>query len=160
MGLFDKATGSLVKTLLSGHRHARAGPLELPGGGLVWDGSSDQHSSAMGHAVRLTGLEVRVQHSNVSYTWEGVIGNTGPATGPNTLVSGGEGPVSLAINGNVGFVAVGYNEVMTHFWVACPPFLSSRIPELTEESLTFPRPPNPTTRHTHHPRPHFCLRCC
>ena len=29
------------------------------------------------------------------------------------LVSGGDGPVSLAINGNVGFVAVGYNEGMS-----------------------------------------------
>ena len=138
MGLFDKATGSLVKTLLSGHRHTRAGPLDLPRGDLVWDGSSDRHSSAMGHAAGLAGLEVRVQHANVSYTWEGVIGNTGPATGPNTLVSGGDGPVSLAINGNIGVVAVGYNEVQ---------------PPTTQHTHTTHHTPH-TTHHTLDHTPH------
>lgn len=56
--------------------------------------------------------EVRVQVSNVTYSWEGVVGNTGPSTGPNVM-SSLTPPLDLVSHRGLLFLAMGYNEGQT-----------------------------------------------
>jgi hypothetical protein len=56
----------------------------------------------------LTSLQV----SNVSYIWEGVVGNSGPAVGNKVLKSLGK-LENIAVVGGIGFVTLGYNEGQT-----------------------------------------------
>ncbi len=104
-GLFG-ADGRLLRTLWSGRSAPAAGEVEV-----WWDGELDEHVDPS--ACDSPGCEIRLIASNVTYTWEGLIGNTGPSTGPNILRSGGTGPTSLALAGNFGFVTLGYNEGQT-----------------------------------------------
>jgi hypothetical protein len=112
-GIYD-AAGRLVRTLWSG-RHYPAGAIDVR-----WDGSDDD-----GLAVdRSTTYVARVLAHNVSYVWEGVIGNTsGEMTGAH--VHRALLPMSgMAIDaaGNA-FFAVGYNELhssMHRFQISDP----------------------------------------
>jgi len=52
------------------------------------------------------------QVSNVSYVWEGVVGNSGPAVGNKVLKSLGQ-MQNVAVVGGVAFVTLGYNEGQT-----------------------------------------------
>ena len=97
-GVFD-ADGKLLRTLWSGRSTPAAREVEV-----WWDGEFDEHVDPS--ACDSAGCEIRLVASNVTYTWEGLIGNTGPSTGPNILRSGGTGPTSLALVGNVGFVTL------------------------------------------------------
>jgi hypothetical protein len=86
--------GSLVHTLFT-RTDVAAGPVsfEWPDGVAESDG----------------GVQVRLQLSNTSYVWEGVIGNSGPATG-ELVIRSFSPPQGLATIGNMGLVATGYNE--------------------------------------------------
>jgi hypothetical protein len=53
-----------------------------------------------------------VQANNVTYTWEGVVGNSGPATGPNVM-SSLTPPLDLTSQQGLLFLAMGYNEGQT-----------------------------------------------
>ena len=78
---------------------------------MVWDLTLDSHAGGDGVGeVDAEEYEIRVQLSNVSYTWEGVVGNSGPATGPN-VQSSLDVVRSIAVAGGIGIVSVGYNEV-------------------------------------------------
>ena len=59
-------------------------------------------------------MEVRVQANNVTYTWEGVVGNTGPATGPNVM-SSLTPPLDIVSQRGLLFLAMGY--ACAHVWL-------------------------------------------
>ena len=65
--MFDRSDGTLVRALWHKHK-LEAGVL-----GIRWELTPDE-------AEREQDLEVRVQVSNVTYTWDGVVGNTGPVS--------------------------------------------------------------------------------
>lgn len=77
---------------------------------LTWDGRLDAHHAA--HAPPVTNYadyELRLQVSNVSHAWQGAVGNSGPAVGPNILRSL-EMPTSISIVGDIGVLTLGYDE--------------------------------------------------
>jgi hypothetical protein len=89
-------SGTLVRALWH-RRGIEAGVL-----GIRWDPTA-------GEAAREEGLELRVQVANVTYTWDGIVGNTGPSLGMHVLRSY-QPPMSLAATGNQLLVAHGYQE--------------------------------------------------
>ena len=92
---------TLVRTLWS----RRATP---PGThALAWDGLDDEgapHAAAPGHA-----LTVRVLAANVSYAWEGAIGNSVAQTGPR-VPKGYSAVHGMSIAGDVAVLCAGYGE--------------------------------------------------
>ena len=77
--VFRVADGAMVRTLWHRSETIAAGPLNV-----AWDATLDSHVHA-GEEVDADEYEIRVQLSNVTYSWEGVVGNSGPATGPNVM---------------------------------------------------------------------------
>ena len=92
---------TLVRTLWS----RRATP---PGThALAWDGLDDEgtpHTAAPGHT-----LAARVLAAEVSYTWEGAIGNSVAQTGPR-VPKGYSAVHGLSIAGDVAVLCAGYGE--------------------------------------------------
>jgi hypothetical protein len=95
------SNGVLIRTLWSNVRYT-AGPHIS-----TWDGTKD------GGSIAPTGsYTIRILSSNVTYTWEGVVGNTSSVyTGPTTnhaedIIFG------MAISASTIYYATGYNEVM------------------------------------------------
>ena len=76
--------GSLVRVLWHLSQGIAAGPVDL-----VWDGRLDPHSGD-GLADDAGLYELRVSVSNVSYTWEGAVGNSGRCPGTNHHSLGAE----------------------------------------------------------------------
>ena len=98
----------------------------LPGvdddsGALISQLFSGSRFSAGKHVVNATlpsdvpperQLELRVvsaPHAKVAYVWEGVLGNTGPLTGPGAL-KGLNPPAKIQVVGDQAIWCVGYNE--------------------------------------------------
>jgi hypothetical protein len=86
--VFNTTDGSLVETLW----HKR--DVEAGQHNITWSGGSERIDNG-----DVGGTEVRVQVSNVSYEWDGVVGNTGPSTGQHVLRSYLP-PLALASVGN------------------------------------------------------------
>lgn len=97
-GVFTKE-GVLIRTLWSGVTYPAGIHTE------AWDRLDDE-----GKGVPQTGYDIRVLSNNVTYTWEGTIGNTSTAlTGPTKRRSY-EQIHGMAIAGNTAYYALGYSE--------------------------------------------------
>jgi hypothetical protein len=103
--------GTFVRTLSRGEALA-AGTHEL-----VWDNRDQAGNPVEATTVDENGVEVPLRYGlkllrhQVSYTWEGVIGNTSAVfTGPG-IFRAFKPPTSLALHGNNLYFAVGYNEM-------------------------------------------------
>ncbi|MFL5787413.1 MAG: hypothetical protein ACJ748_05130, partial [Flavisolibacter sp.] len=70
-----------------------------------WDGNDDE-----GKSVQKGNYSVHLLSNNVSYTWEGVIGNTSDSFSGSTVYHGMDFINSMAIAGNNIYMAIGYNE--------------------------------------------------
>eukprot|EP01050_Picozoa_sp_SAG11_P012505 SAG11_NODE_1392_length_5048_cov_2.551020_3_plen_313_part_00 len=80
---------------------------------VVWDGKDDSGVQLAGGRLETDHFELRwIDTSAVSYDWQGVVGNTGPSTGQHVLRSE-DWQQDLAIAGEFGVRAWGYNEAMT-----------------------------------------------
>ena len=104
-GVFRRSDGALVRTLW--HNNTGIPPrtrLEV-----TWDGRLDGFlgeavdAAAAGAESRADAYDIRVQVSNVTYTWQGVLGNSGPAVGPNVITSLTT-PTGMATAGNIGVI--------------------------------------------------------
>jgi hypothetical protein len=96
-GIFDASSGAMVSQLFSGLRL-----------------SAGKHAINATLPTILTGrqLELRVvsaPHAKVDYVWEGVLGNTGPLTGPGAL-KGLNPPAKIQVVGDLAVWCLGYNE--------------------------------------------------
>lgn len=122
--VFRKADDALIKTLW----HHRGVEVDTEFA-LEWDGSLPPHHHSHRHrhregvepprldaaaAFNPLDYEFRVQASNVSHEWLGVIGNSGPMVGPHVMRSL-YGIQQIVTAGNVGILAFGYNEGGTSF---------------------------------------------
>ncbi len=98
-GVFKK-DGTLIKTLWSG--------INYSGGShnATWDGTDDQ-----GIMVADTNYDIRVLSNNVSYTWEGVIGNTSAQDTGSTVLRSFQNMYSMAIVGSTLYYCTNYNEL-------------------------------------------------
>ena len=104
-GVFTQG-GELLRQLWFDEHVAPAG---VDGNVVVgWDGN-DAGGVAVPGGVARTAVFRWIDTTDVSYEWEGVIGNTGPATGTDVMIS--LGPYKgIAIAGDVAVTAVGYTE--------------------------------------------------
>jgi arabinan endo-1,5-alpha-L-arabinosidase len=110
-GVYERtARGRLVRTLWS-RRETPAGDLAV-----AWDGVSDGgslvHECARGAVVAAAAAmyEIRAIAGNVTYVWEGTVGNNGVwQVGPNVLRSL-NGVSDIDIAGSTGVVGMGYGE--------------------------------------------------
>lgn len=94
-----KADGTLIRTLWNN---------ELKPAGTntaAWDGLDDN-----GQPVAATSYEIRVLTHNVTYTWEGFIGNTSTAQTGTTVHRSYQPICGMAIAGTSMFPIYGYNE--------------------------------------------------
>jgi hypothetical protein len=90
---------TLVKTLWSNVQYA-AGTFTA-----IWDGTTDD-----GQLAANGSYQVRVLSHNVTYTWEGVIGNTSTAFSGSTVHKGYDRVSGMAFAGSAGYLAKGYSE--------------------------------------------------
>jgi PA14 domain/PKD domain/Secretion system C-terminal sorting domain len=100
-GVFMKDS-TLVKTLWSNVNYS---------GGThtaIWDGTDDQ-----GNIVATNNYDIRVLSNNVTYTWEGVIGNTSASKTGNTVFHSYQNIWSMSITGSTAYCATNYNENTT-----------------------------------------------
>ncbi len=110
VGVFD-SRGRLVRTLLRGR------PLHAGSHTLAWDDRDDHGRplpattlNAQGQTVAAR-YEARVLQSNLTYTWEGVIGNTSASfTGPGVFRAFLP-PSSLTASSSAVYFTTGYNEL-------------------------------------------------
>jgi hypothetical protein len=70
-----------------------------------WDGRDDQ-----GTAVAAGDYDIKLIHHQLSYVWEGVVGNSSPVWGGPTVHNALLPPSSIAISGDRAYYAVDYNE--------------------------------------------------
>ncbi|WP_158546236.1 FlgD immunoglobulin-like domain containing protein [Adhaeribacter pallidiroseus] len=91
--------GTLIKTLWSGIFY-KAGTHTG-----TWDGTDDQ-----GRRVADANYTIRVLSNNVTYTWEGVIGNTSDSLTGSKVLRSLQGIAGMAISGNTAYIATHYNE--------------------------------------------------
>ncbi len=104
VGVFSRTTGTLVRQLCH-NKALNGGVLDLGWDGMDFSGAPALTSSKMIDSFELRFLDV----SSVLYEWQGVIGNTGPATGVDVQIS--LKPFrGTAIAGNFSVTAVGYSE--------------------------------------------------
>ncbi len=100
-GVFMKDS-TLVKTLWSNVNYS---------GGThtaIWDGTDDQ-----GNIVAANSYDIRVLSNNVTYTWEGVIGNTSASESGSTVLHEFQNMWAMAISGATAYYASNYNENTT-----------------------------------------------
>ena len=97
-GVFKK-DGTLVRTLWSAVKYDAGNHIE------TWDGMDD-----LGKYVFDTGFVYRVLSNNVTYNWDGVIGNTSSSFTGGGIHHGYDLIKSMAIYGNNAYVAKGYDE--------------------------------------------------
>ncbi|HEX8020250.1 FlgD immunoglobulin-like domain containing protein [Mucilaginibacter sp.] len=97
-GIYSKE-GTLVRTLWSGVTY-NAGTHQF-----TWDGIDDD-----GRLAANGSYEVKILSNNVKYKWEGVIGNTSDSLSGTSVHHAIERMYGMAISGNNGYFAVGYNE--------------------------------------------------
>jgi len=94
------SNGILLRTLWSGIRYG-AGTTSAS-----WDGVDDS-----GKLVADGNYNIKVLSNNVTYTWEGVIGNTSDAFTGSTVHRAFQPMNSIAITGGTAYYTTGYNEV-------------------------------------------------
>jgi hypothetical protein len=97
-GVFS-VDGVLVKTLWSGVKYS-AGPHTQ-----TWDGLNDEGNLAADGTYT-----VKVASSNVTYEWEGVIGNTSQAKTGSTVNRSAQFMTNMVVVGNFAYYAVAYTE--------------------------------------------------
>lgn len=104
-GIFSRSTGTLVRQLCHNKAVDRGEPLVLD-----WDGFDFAGAPVLTSSKKMASYELRfLDVSSVMYEWQGVIGNTGPATGVDVQIS--LKPFrGTAIAGNYSVTAVGYSE--------------------------------------------------
>ena len=98
-GVFDTTTGAMVQQLFSGRRFtagAHAVSTTLP-------------ASEVAPGRQLEMRVVATPHDTIKYVWEGVLGNTGPLTGPGAL-KGLNPPAKIQVVGDQAVWCLGYNE--------------------------------------------------
>ena len=128
-GVYSAATGALVRTLFS---RAATTPGPLP---IYWDGADDEGNSlavcaaapqGAWDAVTRAAFTVRAIGANVSYHWEGVVGNSGPPTGLH-LFRALFGIADLDIDGGLGSFAYGYTEriMPSSVWRTAAPYAAT-----------------------------------
>jgi PA14 domain/Secretion system C-terminal sorting domain/PKD domain len=100
-GVFLK-DGTLVKTLWSGVNYSSGTHT------AIWDGTDDQ-----GNITAANSYDIRVLSNNVTYTWEGVIGNTSVSNSGNTVLHAFQNMWAMAISGSTAYYATNYNENTT-----------------------------------------------
>ncbi|MFD2574669.1 hypothetical protein ACFSUS_28835, partial [Spirosoma soli] len=127
-GVFTK-DGILIRTLWSG--------VNFPAGTHVknWDGLDDQ-----GQQAPTASYDIRLLSNNVSYTWEGVIGNSsfGVSQG-NALQRGFLRIQGMAITGNTAYYGIGYaegNPSQAKFDLARPQFRNEFTPKGSTDQAT------------------------
>ena len=100
-GIFAK-DGTLIRTLWSG--------ISYPPGSYsrTWDGQDDE-----GRLVPDAAYDVRFLSNKVTYTWEGVIGNSSSVPSGTTHLRAVENMASMAISGTTAYLAMHYNEQST-----------------------------------------------
>jgi hypothetical protein len=91
--------GTLVRTLWSNVAY-QAGPHAS-----TWDGLDDE-----GNLAADGNYSVKVVSSNVTYEWEGVIGNTSQAKTGSTVNRAAQAITGMVVVGNYAYYAVGYTE--------------------------------------------------
>jgi hypothetical protein len=91
--------GTLIRTLWSGVTYS-AGIHQAE-----WDGVDDD-----GRLAANASYVVKVLSNNVTYKWEGVIGNTSDSLSGSTVHHAVERMYAMAISGKNAYFAVGYNE--------------------------------------------------
>ena len=113
-GVFHSGSGNLVRQLWANRETpGRDNGLLTETIEVVWDGKDDSGVQLTGGRLETDHFELRwIDTSAVSYDWQGVVGNTGPSTGQHVLRSE-DWQQDLAIAGEVGVRAWGYNEAMT-----------------------------------------------
>lgn len=101
-GVYEKSSGALVRTLWNAVSKTAGNNT------LTWDGKDDSGTAVSGTA---SDYEVRILYHNVSYTWDGVIGNTSDALTGSTVLRGAEPFNDMTIDASWNAsVAMGYNE--------------------------------------------------
>ena len=97
-GVFAK-DGTLIRTLWSGVSYKPGSYTQ------IWDGKDDE-----GRLASDGSYDIRLMSNKVSYTWEGVIGNTATAQSGPTHFRSLENIACMAIDGNTAYYAIHYNE--------------------------------------------------
>lgn len=97
-GIYN-AEGTLIRTLWSGINY-HSGTYSIK-----WDGTNDS-----GKIVSTGDYTAKVLSNNVSYQWEGVIGNTSDSVTGSTKYHSYDIISSMTIAGNKAFCGAGYNE--------------------------------------------------
>ena len=100
-GVFAK-DGTLIRTLWSGVSYKSGSYTQ------TWDGRDDE-----GRLASDGSYDIRLLSNKVSYTWEGVIGNTSTAQSGPTHFRALENMASMAIAGTTAYYAIHYNEQLT-----------------------------------------------
>ena len=100
-GVFMKDS-TLVKTLWSNVNYSAGAHT------AVWDGTDDQ-----GNIVAANSYNIRVLSNNVTYTWEGVVGNTSASQSGSTVMHEFQNMWAMAISGSTAYYATNYNENTT-----------------------------------------------
>ncbi len=99
-GVYQGST--LIRTLWNGEQRA-AGTYSVSD---VWDGKDDA-----GNLVADGNYQIKVLSNNVTYEWEGVVGNTSSAKSGSTVHHSSEGMVyGMVITGSYAYYANGYHE--------------------------------------------------
>jgi hypothetical protein len=91
--------GVLIKTLWSGV------PYIAGSHSAAWDGTGDD-----GRLVTPGNYSIRVLSNNVSYTWEGVIGNTSDSFSGSTVYHSYSRMYDMAFSSTTGYYSIGYEE--------------------------------------------------
>ncbi|WP_018614248.1 T9SS type A sorting domain-containing protein [Segetibacter koreensis] len=94
-----KTDGTLIRTLWSGVNY-NAGTYKIN-----WDGTDDNRNN-----VPVGNYIAKVLSNNVSYKWEGVIGNTSDSMTGSTVYHSNDIIKCMAISGNTAFCGAGYAE--------------------------------------------------
>ena len=141
-GVYATASGALVRTLFS-RAIAPPGASQLP---VYWDGADDEGNSLAACAAAPQGawdaatraaFTVRAIGANVSYVWEGVVGNSGPQTGLHVLRALFE-IADLDIADGLGSFAYGYTEriMPSSMWRTATPALPQSTGHENYHSVT------------------------
>lgn len=94
-----RRNGTLIKTLWNNVNY----PAGTHTG--IWDRTNDE-----GNLLTDTGYVVKVVTANVTYTWEGTIGNNSDSIAGSSKIRTFERFHSMAFAGNFGYFAIGYTE--------------------------------------------------
>ncbi len=98
-GIYKRSNNVLIKTLWNNV------PYTAGTHTAYWDRTNDD-----GYLLTDTGYYVKVISSNVSYTWEGAVGNNSDSISGSSKIRAFQRFYTLAFSGNYGYYGVGYTE--------------------------------------------------